>query len=990
MNSRNRILRDAVTLTLTLGVSLLQPPLPTSLGPSPARAAQWRSAAEPVVADGASTGDRGAPALADFDARRDPETNQINGAATLASAGVAPPGAIAKLRAKAPGSPSGVHVEAHPSGLAREVINFEGVLTEPAEGAPDRIARRFLADNAELFGLAAAEVRRLKITMEDPDRASGATFMKYEQYVAGVRVFDSEISVSVTARGEVLMATTGQLLPRAEGSPAAALSKDDAVARAFRHCGVTIPATPLEARAAAGESGLEAYANPLDASLEDVLAERTLVNVRGEARSAFHVYVDKGRSEWYETLVDANTGELLYRRNLYSHAFGTVFTENPTRGPRTVEEFVVNAAKYPGTPADDLWLDGPDTTGNNVDAYLDRDGDNHPDSTTGNGLFSGRATSRRGRFNFPFTLGVDPTTQQAAVVTNLFYFCNDMHDRMYSLGFTESARNFQRKNYGRGGKGGDFVKAEAQDGSGVNNATFASPPDGKSPRMQMFLFTGGTSDPSDDHDGSLDGDVVIHEYAHGVSSRLIGNGSGGLNGTQSRAMSEGWSDYWSVTAFDDPVTGEFVIRNAFSGARRTPYDGRTGPPNGNYEMLGNSVFGVHADGEVWCQTLVDLRNVLGAPVTDQIVFTGMKHTAVHPSMLSGRNGILAADRALTGGENACVIWTVFARHGMGYSASGNDGTSHNAAYDLPRECSHSPTDNAQFYTTDGRGGIRPLYGYGDWRRSWSTIVPGNFGGNSSTDLLFYDQAAGTGEFYTTDGAGHVSLLQTHTNWNDTWDLIVPGQFGGDGWTDLLFYDRETGVGLFCATNGVGGFYELQAHQWNEGWDLIVPGDFGGDGYTDLLFYDSDTGVGLFCATDGSGGFYELQAHQWNGGWDLIVPDNFGADGWSDILFYDRETGQGLFCATDGAGGFYELQAHQWNEGWDLIVPGHFGGDGWPDILFYDRETGVGLFCATNGAGGFYELQAHGNWRGNWRTIVPGNFGDDSWTDLLFYKQSYTH
>ena len=78
----------------------------------------------------------------------------------------------------------------------------------------------------------------------------------------------------------------------------------------------------------------------------------------------------------------------------------------------------------------------------------------------------------------PFSTGADPRTFKPAVTTNLFYFNNYMHDWMYSLGFTESARNFQTNNYGRGGSQNDPVNAEAQDGSGTNNANFATPPDG--------------------------------------------------------------------------------------------------------------------------------------------------------------------------------------------------------------------------------------------------------------------------------------------------------------------------------------------------------------------------------------------------------------------------------------------------------------------------------------------------------------------------------
>ena len=64
-----------------------------------------------------------------------------------------------------------------------------------------------------------------------------------------------------------------------------------------------------------------------------------------------------------------------------------------------------------------------------------------------------------------------------------------MHDMSYQYGFDEAAGNFQQSNLGRGGKGNDYVIADAQDGSGSNNANFATPADGSNPRMQMYLFS---------------------------------------------------------------------------------------------------------------------------------------------------------------------------------------------------------------------------------------------------------------------------------------------------------------------------------------------------------------------------------------------------------------------------------------------------------------------------------------------------------------------
>jgi hypothetical protein len=296
---------------------------------------------------------------------------------------------------------------------------------------------------------------------------------------------------------------------------------------------------------------------------------------------------------------------------------------------------------------------------------------------------------------------------------------------------------------------------------------------------------------------------------------------------------------------------------------------------------------------------------------------------------------------------------------------------------------------AEFYTTDGSGGMSFLKVHTDWRASWDIIVPGNFGGDGRTDLLFYDRNAGHGEFYTTDGSGGITLLRQQPYWRTTWDIIVPGNFGGDGHTDLLFYDRETGTAQFYATDGGGGIHRLRTHtDWRTTWDLIVPGRFGGDGRTDLLFYDRETGYAEFYTTDGAGGITHLATHDnWRATWDMIIPGNFGGGSPTDLLFYDRETGFGEFYATDGHGGIVQLQAHDnWRASWDTIVPGSFGGDGRTDLFFYDRSARQGEFYRTDGLGGIAQLRLHDGLRATWFAIVPGNFGGDSPTDLLFYER----
>ncbi len=163
-----------------------------------------------------------------------------------------------------------------------------------------------------------------------------------------------------------------------------------------------------------------------------------------------------------------------------------VFADDPLRSVQT-------SVNGPGTgnaqsPAG--WLGtGAQTSvniqGNNTKTYLDADANNAADA--------GGFAVTSGNFLQVVDLSAKPDTtgNKAVAVQNLFYLTNLIHDILYSYGFDEAAGNFQTNNFGKGGLGNDPVLAEAQDGSGTDNANFATPRDGSSPRMQMYLWTGG-------------------------------------------------------------------------------------------------------------------------------------------------------------------------------------------------------------------------------------------------------------------------------------------------------------------------------------------------------------------------------------------------------------------------------------------------------------------------------------------------------------------
>ena len=160
-------------------------------------------------------------------------------------------------------------------------------------------------------------------------------------------------------------------------------------------------------------------------------------------------------------------------------------------------------------------------------------------------------------FDFPLNLTQAPTAFGDASVTELFYWCNWMHDRLYDLGFTEAAGKFQKQNFNRGGLGNDAVEADAQDGGDVNNANFTAPEDGSPGRLQVYLFNG----PTPNRDGDFDTEVILHEMTHGLSSRLVGRGVG-INAWQSQGLGEGWSDFYAMALLSqsgDDLDGNYAF-----------------------------------------------------------------------------------------------------------------------------------------------------------------------------------------------------------------------------------------------------------------------------------------------------------------------------------------------------------------------------------------------------------------------------------------------
>ena len=208
-----------------------------------------------------------------------------------------------------------IHAVVNEAGAMKNFFIDGGTLSEPQSDTADNVARKFLARHGSLFVLSGPGIDELKLENEDNDR--GTTFLNYTQTVGGVKVFEGQVQVVVNKNGEVLNIREGFLVDGPPRKRNGAMSEAKAIAKAFEHAGRNVFPSFVENYARQSTTEMSRFANPLDVNFEEVLSEQNVVSVGGESRLAWHVYVDVGPEEWYEILLDAYTGELLLRHNIY-------------------------------------------------------------------------------------------------------------------------------------------------------------------------------------------------------------------------------------------------------------------------------------------------------------------------------------------------------------------------------------------------------------------------------------------------------------------------------------------------------------------------------------------------------------------------------------------------------------------------------------------------------------------------------------------------
>ncbi len=220
-------------------------------------------------------------------------------------------------------------------------------------------------------------------------------------------------------------------------------------------------------------------------------------------------------------------------------------------------------------------------------------------------------------------------------------------------------------------------------------------------------------------DGDLDAGIICHEYGHGISNRLTG-GPGTVSClTNAEQMGEGWSDFFGLVmtlnagdyAYKSRGIGVYSAGQQTNGVgiRPNPYNVSLSVNPADYSQLADVVHisQPHGIGYLWCSMIWDMlwafvklyglesdiynaSSTKGNPKACKLIIEGMKLQPCSPGFVDARNAILKADTILYNGQHACMIWNVFARRGLGYSAKQGSSSRRDdgvAAYDIPAYCS---------------------------------------------------------------------------------------------------------------------------------------------------------------------------------------------------------------------------------------------------------------------------------------------------------------
>lgn len=374
------------------------------------------------------------------------------------------------------------------------------------------IIRSYLESNARQWNLSAQDVHDLQVVSTMSSNAENVRHLVVQQFIGNLPV--SNARATVTLKNNAVVRVSKGLIHLPSGTEVeTTMQPAEAVQIAFRMLGLSGQPEYLKR----DETKQLFLLSGAGVSRTDIPARKMYFMDETGLRVIWDMSIYPINTQhWWSLKMDAVTGEILVQNDWITHCDfeEDVCTESimessiptplsPPPPPGVDQYRVYGLPNISPAHGDRVLLINPsdptyspfgwhDTNGSMGDEYTITRGNNvYASEDINDDDIPGYSPDGGATLNFDFAYdsvqGVQGNLD--AVITNLFYMNNMMHDIWAYYGFDEVSGNFQSMNYSGNGLGDDFVFADAQDGSGTNNANFGTPPDGENPRMQMYLWT---------------------------------------------------------------------------------------------------------------------------------------------------------------------------------------------------------------------------------------------------------------------------------------------------------------------------------------------------------------------------------------------------------------------------------------------------------------------------------------------------------------------
>ena len=461
-------------------------------------------------------------------------------------------------------------------------------------GAPEAMAREFLAARYAQLGLGASDEASLVRTAQRI--GSHFSVVRFSQRLNGLKVYGSDIAVSVMPDGRVIYVSNATVAGATAVNATALTPSADALAIGAQYLGIT--------------------------AARHQKAERMIYAANGSSRLVWRVELEAEtgtRGDW-ELLVDANTGEVLRAEDkaAYDNGNGTIWTPDPL----SEDLATYNQPGY--------------TDGNNADTQQLTDA-LRPVTLEGITLAGGNYTLSGPYavcqdFDTPHDAGCpSQATSDFSVTRSALTFDAVMgyfHITTYLMYVNETLGIVALPLNHPGG-----VHYDPHGFDGADNSQYSSGGE------NLTFGAGGVDD-------AQDADVIIHELGHGIHD-WITNGnlsqveglSEGVGDYNAGSYSRDWPNQW--TPSDAPYFWTFSWdgHNPFWPGRVTNYE-----LNHTYAQARNQE--IHTAGQYWASCNLLARDVVGGAIMDKAYFEGLSMTGANTNQMAAAQAVINAAAAL--------------------------------------------------------------------------------------------------------------------------------------------------------------------------------------------------------------------------------------------------------------------------------------------------------------------------------------------------------